>query len=437
MSFYIVEKIDQLNELPIYDECFVYVIPLNIFYHPKLTLPCLIYYRSLAGKGHIICVDHSESFNIELKDVSNFINKHKNIFTLDSKQHLYFLPEVKTHDINFNLSKPLIINDYNTSVHNYFYSEFKYNNELEKIIPITKQFEKFENVFDKIKTYFYKNNTYNNETVNVFFNIENYGIQIDPTVFFKYFEPSHESASIKNNVIYTHYNLYNTTTRPTNIFNSVNFSALTKDSRESFIPSNDILVEFDYEGYHPRLIANEISYEFDISKSIYEQLSELYFGEVSDEYIKLSKEYTFKQLYGGIDERYLNIEYFKLINNWIDEEYMEYRACDSEGNFIENYFGLFGGKKVENRELSKNQLFSYLVQSLETYTNVNIMSKIIPLLEGKKSKLIMYNYDAFIFDVSKDEIDLIKNIHKIISEKFPVRISHGNNYKNMERTQIF
>ena len=49
----------------------------------------------------------------------------------------------------------------------------------------------------------------------------------------------------------------------------------------------------------------------------------------------------------------------------------------------------------------------------------------------------MYNYDAFIFDVSKDERDIMKEIYNTISENSPVKISYGDNYKDMERIHNF
>jgi hypothetical protein len=84
--------------------------------------------------------------------------------------------------------------------------------------------------------------------------------------------------NIKDNKIYTQYNLYNFTSRPTNSFNGINFAALNKDngSREAFIPQNDILFEFDYEAYHPRILAKLIGYEFE-EASVHTHLGKMYF----------------------------------------------------------------------------------------------------------------------------------------------------------------
>lgn len=424
--FYIIEKKEQLDELVIAQSCFIKVIPLNTFYHPKLTSPSLIYYKPLNSKGYIICVNHSESFNIDFNDVLEFIKKHKVIYTLDSKKHMYFLPEVETIDLLYN--NDIDESEYDTEVHKYFYQNFKENSEVDKIIPITKHYEKYERIYRVIiGTGMGIDNITYSHYHSIFYRIEQSGIKISK-VFFKHFEITHEAFSIKDDIIYTQYNLYNNTTRPSNSFNGINFSALTKSSRVSFIPRNDMFIEIDFEGFHPRLIADKINYILDDSTPVYEQLCRLYFGEsveITDEYIKQSKEYTFKQIYGGIEKQYENLEYFSKINAWIDEEWQKYKT--------KGYLELYGGKQLTNVELTRNQLFNYLIQSLETYTNIQLLQEFLPLLETTKTKMIHYVYDSFLFDVDKSEKEILDKVIKIISKKFPIRISHGLNYKDMVR----
>ena len=77
------------------------------------------------------------------------------------------------------------------------------------------------------------------------------------------------------------------------------------------------------------------------------------------------------------------------------------------------------------------KLLNYLLQSLESSNNVIILWEIIKLLKGKKSKLILYTYDSFLFDFDKSEAKAlykeIKNIFK--SKKLKTKISYGTNYK--------
>ena len=63
----------------------------------------------------------------------------------------------------------------------------------------------------------------------------------------------------------------------------------------------DILFEFDYEAYHPRILAKFIEYEFG-KESVHEYLGKMYFktDNLTEEQYQQSKELTFKQLYGGV-----------------------------------------------------------------------------------------------------------------------------------------
>jgi hypothetical protein len=50
-------------------------------------------------------------------------------------------------------------------------------------------------------------------------------------------------------------------------------------------------------------------------------------------------------------------------------------------------------------------------------------------LKDKKTRLVLYIYDAFIFDVAKsDGKKLLTDLQAILSEKFPVKIKTGKHY---------
>ena len=56
------------------------------------------------------------------------------------------------------------------------------------------------------------------------------------------------------------------------------------------------------------------------------------------------------------------------------------------------------------------------------------------LLENRKSKFVLYTYDAFLFDVHSSEFDLMLEIRdKMTSEnQFPVRTYVGRSYDKMK-----
>ena len=50
-------------------------------------------------------------------------------------------------------------------------------------------------------------------------------------------------------------------------------------------------------------------------------------------------------------------------------------------------------------------------------------------LKDKKTRLVLYIYDAFIFDVAKsDGKKVLSDLKAILSEKFPVKIKTGKHY---------
>ena len=84
--------------------------------------------------------------------------------------------------------------------------------------------------------------------------------------------------------------------------------------------------------------------------------------------------------------------------------------------------------------MNPNKLFNYLIQLAETESNMNVISDIKELLQDKKSKLVLYLYDSFLFDFNKEDgKDLIINIKKIIERqgKYPTKIKVGQNYHKM------
>ncbi len=52
-------------------------------------------------------------------------------------------------------------------------------------------------------------------------------------------------------------------------------------------------------------------------------------------------------------------------------------------------------------------------------------------LEGKKTKLVLYTYDAFLFDYSNEDKGLIQEIVNILD--YPVNIKQGKTYHGLEK----
>jgi hypothetical protein len=79
--------------------------------------------------------------------------------------------------------------------------------------------------------------------------------------------------------------------------------------------------------------------------------------------------------------------------------------------------------------MNPQKLFNYLLQNLETSNNVRILWGITKLLRGKKTKLVLYTYDSFLFDLDNNEKNIIEKVLKIFEKyNFKTKIKHGTSY---------
>ena len=83
---------------------------------------------------------------------------------------------------------------------------------------------------------------------NAFFGIEKNGIKADKNCYIEYYKDklTNPEYNLYKGKLYTQYNLYTTTSRPSNTFNNINFAALNKDNgeRKCYKPEFDKFVEF-------------------------------------------------------------------------------------------------------------------------------------------------------------------------------------------------
>ena len=423
----IIETKEQLTRLHDHcvDSCFIQIIPGNDNYHPKLTNVSSIYYRCLNSKGYIFPINHSETFNLDLEDVLEFLKKHDVIYVIDKKFHDYFLPSTLTvSDIQFKslnkTNKIIKPSDYDTPAHTHFYREHYFRNNINNIIPVVKHLEKWEKVFEQIKPYLdgKVNAWFDNLYTKVFRTIEQQGLKISLNKFNHHFEPQFEDYSIDKHKIHTSYNLYNLTTRPSNTFNNVNFAALPKENgaRNAFIPSYDYFIEFDFTAYHPSLIASILGFRW--TSSPYNDISQMLGTSVEE-----AKEITFKNLYGGIRKELQDKPFFEQINGLIKKMWNIYQQ--------EKQIKLATGRILQyNPELSPTKIFNYYVQSLETKSNVGLLESLLDYLETKQSKIVLYTYDSVLIDFSKEDgIETVKEIKQILeSTGFTTKMKRGTNY---------
>jgi hypothetical protein len=432
--FYIIERQDQLSQLGPFNDCFIRFISKNDNFHPALTSLSLIYIRPIdSKKGYMLCLDHNESFSLNQNEVIDWLISNTNrLYVLDKKEsmHWVYLLAHKMFDINF-IEFPDLTEALNNSCNTYYYSKYTNLPNVNCLIPISKHYEESEAIFTKIehivKKYTFTHPTFqfqNFKTTEVFYQIEKSGIKLNKDCFIDYYRGKlqYPEFNLFKSRIYSQYNLYTTTSRPSNTYNSINFAALNKDDGERmcYKPENDMFVELDFQGYHPRLIGNLIGYKFPDTENTYDVL-----GKELGVSRQEAKELTFKQLYGGVWSQYENKPFFKDIIPYVDGlwDTLQY------GGTLVTENKIFIRDTLEN--INPQKLFNYVVQSTETSTNVKLLDNVFNYLTGKKTKLVLYTYDAFLFDYAKEDGEVFHTIKEML--QYPVNIKQGNSYHGLTK----
>jgi hypothetical protein len=82
-------------------------------------------------------------------------------------------------------------------------------------------------------------------------------------------------------------------------------------------------------------------------------------------------------------------------------------------------------EKDKLEDMNPQKLFNYVLQNMETSVNIEILFRIFKLLKGRNTKLVLYTYDSFLFDVDNSEKDVIDAIKQVFN-KFKLRITEKN-----------
>ena len=230
---------------------------------------------------------------------------------------------------------------------------------------------------------------------------------------------------------YTQYNPLTTTSRPSNTFGGVNYAALPKDGdvRKRFISrfEGGKLVQLDFDGYHIRLIGKLIGVDIPLDIKAHKWLADQYGADLKD-----AKAITFRQLYGGVQDEYKHIPFFKKTSEYIESLWSEFLMKK------EVYTPILKRKIIYNGELNKNKLFNYILQAVETERNILILEKLSQLQLSQKSLPILYTYDSILFDMHPDDgNDYVLKIKSVMeSDGFPTDVEFGDNYKDMVKVNL-
>lgn len=392
---------------------FVEPISLNDNIHPAENEVCALYIRGIDdSKGYLINLSHSEATNCSFREVFEMLKEFEEIFVVDKKSFMHFFLLKNLTDIHF--ISPTDI-QHQEACTTWFYRRYPELANVGAVIPIVKHYERCSTLYDEVKHVFTMDKPeyfefYNGVATNVFWWVEQEGIEVDKERFKHYFDKTIKTRA------YTQFNLKTTTTRPSNKFGGVNYAALDKKNgcRSAIVPSNDFLLEIDIAAYHPTLAGKLVGYEFP-EGDVHQAFADMYGTDY-----KTAKQLTFKQLYGGVFKEYKDLEFFRLVEGYI------------EGMTREERFVCPSGYVFDTRDKKPQVLFNYVLQNMETYFNILILEQIIRKIKDCNTRIVHYTYDSFLLDVDKTEKSTIEDIISIFNELgLRVKMAFGADYHSL------
>jgi hypothetical protein len=146
-----------------------------------------------------------------------------------------------------------------------------------------------------------------------------------------------------------------------------------------------------------------------------------------DPYDEVPKEIMFQNIYGGIRDEYAWFPFFSKLNEWLDVRWKEFKSTQLNSLILPTGIAI-PQVKIDNP--NKNKILSYLIQAYETYYNTLTLERVLKLLKGKKTKIVLYTYDSILLDVAKEDIKTLlpKIKQELEADGFPTRMSVGENY---------
>ena len=387
--------------------------------HPLGSRLSFIYFRQSNGDDGIINFNHIDAKKLDKFDISKLV--HVNTLVLDNRY-------LNTIGLDYEwvyfeeYGKPFIFNEVVESVYRGYRNDFK---ELNDCIPLMKWYE----VLKEIPTISETKEWYRKYTsaIQTLGRLEGAGVKVVEEKFIDSFAFNPQYIK-KGGIVYTQYNPYTITGRPSNRHLGVNWSALNKsDGTRSMIVSRHpkgTLLQFDFESYHIRLIGKMVGYEFPKGMTAHQHLAEMYGTD-----IETAKKITFTYLYGGLDDNARNIEFFQKVDEYIKGLYQRFVISGKLTTLL--YKREIPFQRIEG--VTEQKVFNYLLQSLETEINYMKIGEVLEFLMGKMSKMVLYTYDAFLIDTHPVERDMIiKSVTDIMERGgFPVKIEEGENYNDL------
>ena len=428
---YIVETISELESLKNFiDGKPSYWFPMWVDFelHP-LNNELSFIFIYCDGRNYILSHKHVDTLRIDLEGIYDVLSTKGYKWVFQTKKFLNTLKMsgFSLYDIDTAwFLKTAQTIDYRQPFDGLLHSWKRngYQTNLIQSIPILKLGEVIQtlipNYIDLDDTD-YNFNWYNTTYIPLLSEIEQMGVRVDRKKFTDRYSASSKHLT-PSDTVYTEYNPFTLTGRPSNRYGGINFSAINKTdgSREVFIP-NGIFLQMDYDAYHLRLIGKLIGYTLP-QTSVHRWLGEQY-GVSYEE----SKSISFQLLYGGIPDEFLEIEFYRLVKGYIDTLWEETNRM----GYLKTLKRRIPLSWIEQPNPQK--VFNYLIQAVETEVNVEKLQRIIETIRDTDIRLTLYVYDSFLFDVplevDRGKIGELKEI--VEGGGFPIKASWGVDYSKV------
>lgn len=416
-----IEELDSVKEEIIKEESVWFPIWIDSEKHPKNTQLSFIFVRT--SSDYILAINHTDTLSLPLSQIQSLLNTPTKKWVFQKKkllQSLHTVSPLLDADSSHFLERGEAI-DYQPLFQSLIspYYHKGYRDDLIQSIPILKLGEEIQRFIHSahLSTSNFSFKWYNSLFIPTLARIEELGIRVVGEKFFDSFPHSNPKHITSQNRIYTEYNPFTRTGRPSNRHGGINFAALNKSdgSRGSFVSGEGrVFLQMDYDAFHPRIIGKLINYPLP-QTPVHEWLAGEY-GVGYDE----GKSITFRLLYGGIDTPFKSIPFFLTVDNYITHIWNRVKDLD----YLETKYRRIPLSWIE--EPNPQKVFNYLLQALETELNIDTIER----LRGRGLPLpTLYVYDSFLFELRVGDTQTPKKIKEVVEELgFPVKGSWGMDY---------
>ena len=404
--------------------------------HPSINNVCCVYVYTEDGVERIVPMHHTEQIRGFSEHLQRFLQL-TDIFVYDKKQWLQIGGNSAVWDIKalwwYTYGEAYDETHYHTAAHRFYWRRHTALPNVNTVIPMMQHLAMCQKIrhyawpmcmnAKLTQSYLQFNATY----PEVFARLESPGLAVND-VF-------RMPELISNGFVYSQYNYYTVTGRPSNAFRGFNFAAMNKEdgTRSAFQSrfERGALVEMDFDAYHVRLIARLIGYPLSAG-SVHEYFGKFYFDAdtLTEEQYEQSKQITFRLLYGGIDREFLAIPFFQQVNDFI---YTLWSTWKSKGAVKTPILQRrIAADTLQN--MTANKLFNYYLQATETEVSVQKLQQVQQAFQSHETCMVLHTYDSVLFDVPLAEAKtILPEIKRILEAgNFPVKTAVGNIYNKMD-----